>query len=162
MRGGSQAYARQHPFEGPAATIVHREPRVLQAVTPVQPSAGNQNCSAAYQAVFTSTLPNGACHSAHCGIACQTLISDMLHKCQGQTFTQTVDGTDITYSFSQQAADALRMLGPQDCTYEDGFASCHASCTPSDIMKTLNNNQWADGVVRSAPYLAVLLSGSAI
>jgi hypothetical protein len=142
---------------------VHSEPRVLQAVTPVQPSAGNQNCSAAYQAVFTSTLPNGACHSAHCGIACQTLISDMLHKCQGQTFTQTVDGTDITYSFSQQAADALRMLGPQDCTYEDASASANGTAAPSPpptktsskrmlTSKSAGSDSWAWR--RSAPAAA--------
>ena len=148
------AFYTEHPVsrtvpEVPGSTSI-RNPRALQAIPP---SPNSANCSKAYQEAFQATLPctpgkpdckNGDCSGAKCTLDCQKKITNMLTKCRDQTFTLDHDGTPTQYSFSQQAANALAMLGPEGCTYSEGFAECHAECTPKYIIDTMNEKSGDD------------------
>lgn len=77
------------------------------------------------------------------------MITTMLVQCKGQTFhtegNKLTGAPDIERSFSQQAADAIRLLGPQDCTYEEGYRECGKQCSPLDILSVMNANSTVDG-----------------
>eukprot|EP01048_Picozoa_sp_COSAG05_P018987 COSAG05_NODE_2884_length_2540_cov_3.141745_1_plen_347_part_00 len=55
-----------------------------------------------------------------CSMQYQKLIYNMLEECRNASFTEEIDGFTITRSFTGQAALALRMIGPADCSYHYG------------------------------------------
>ena len=70
--------------------------------------------SMAYVEVYMSAL-KGACAGRVCTVACQTMINNMVNKCQGQTFYDPESDTKMP--FSQRAAAILALIGPTDCDY---------------------------------------------
>jgi hypothetical protein len=143
------AYHEDRP--APLASVQSDSRRILQAPEPepagsgvptLNPSPNAKNCTDAYQRAFSSTVPPGVCSGATCTMPCQKLITGMLKTCKDQTFSShdSVHNIDVEYSFNQQAADAVKMLGPPDCAYKNGYAECGEICDPVQIEKLLNAN----------------------
>lgn len=133
------------------AAPVHR---ALQGV----PASGDPDCSYAYQAAFDATL-KGECSHHTCTAACQTLISTMVTKCKGQYFTQTDEATNltVTHVFNDKAVTALRLLGPADCAYHNGYKECGDHCNIVNASKSLNG--LANGETTNDPECAVFFMG---
>jgi hypothetical protein len=109
-------------------------------------------CSLSYQAALSATV-SGDCSTAdsdgdrtHCTFACQTIITEMLRSCEGQSFEQVVVDhgvtSTITRMFTERAVQALTLLGgPADCAYHQGYQQCRDQCTIVDINLGMNGGE---------------------
>lgn len=63
----------------------------------------------------------------------------MLHACRNSTFTQLIDGVNVTSPFDEQAVHALERMGPAGCAYHLGYDTCDEQiCGSANVGNVLD------------------------